>query len=277
MLNGEQSEIVVDIIRKTARMMMTDRPTRILHRINTLIDAQEALVPECFLLPLSSCLKKAIEKSTFDSSLLPVSVLSLFNKNCQFHEDNLAALQKLGVRVRKEFRTQPEDLVIGDDGAVLSGLYDDLGTYRVGHWAAFLQDGTCVNGDKPRQVMRFAEEWSERVQLGNSEWRKPKPALMIALLANDVGDPRTNPEPPVWHHLGLAVLLWKDKVKADQVLEISSQLSQKQNVERGLAIAAHILPETSHWLKFAKLDIPKWELKFAIPIAARKLVIGDRG
>jgi hypothetical protein len=276
MLSVEQGEIIVDLVRKTVRSMHTDHK-RLFHRINSIIEAQEAEVPEYFLLPFSSSLRKAIESTRFDASALPVSIASLFNKHQRYRSENLIALGNLAARIREQFNAKPEEAVIAEHAMALLGLYEDLGAYPVAHWAAFLQDGTCVDGDEPRDMMPFAKEWSEEVYLGDSDWRKPKPVLMIALLARHVGDPATNPDPPVWHHLGLAVLLWKDRVDANQVLEIGSRLSQKQNVEKGLVIAAQIFPEISSWLNSADLEMPKWERRFAIPIAARRLVVGERG
>jgi hypothetical protein len=275
MLNGEQNEIVVDLIRKTVRMMRTD-PCRLLRRIEALVEAQEAQVPDHFLLPFSACLSRAIESSRFDLSAAPISVVSLFRKNQQYRSQNLVTLQSLGVRIRKEFRVQPDEAVLAEDGAALAALYEDIGAYPVSHWAAFLRDGTCVNGDKPRALKPFAEEWSERVQIGDSSWRKPKPALMIALLAQYIGDPTNNPVPPMWHHLGLAVLVWKDRIAANEILAIGSKINKRDSAERGLAITAHIFPELSKWLNAASIEMPKWERRFAIPIAARRIIAGEK-
>ncbi len=277
MLSAEQASIVVDLIRKTARTRIAAKPARILNRINSIIEAQEAMVPECFLLPLCSCLKQVIWKSQFDSSLLPISVASLFGKNERYQNENIAALQRLGMRIKREYKVLPENTVLGDDAAVLPGLYEDMGTYPGKHWAAYLGDGTCINGDKPRPVMTFSEDWTELVRVDKALWRKPKPALLVAMLAMHVGDPSMNPAPPMWHHLGLAVLLWKDKVKAGKIVEVGDKLAQREDVERGLAIIAHILPEIGSWLNSSKLEMPKWEHKFAIPIASRRIVLGDHG
>jgi hypothetical protein len=82
--------------------------------------------------------------------------------------------------------------------------------------------------------------------------------------------------PPVWPHLGTALLLWKDSIGAEQIHSLGTQLGQVNEVERGLAIIAHIFPELQDWVRAQKLSIPMWERKYAVPIAARRIMIGGR-
>ena len=275
MLNTDQSEIVVDLIRKNARILRRER-FKALRLINSLIWAREAHVPEPFLLPFSCSLRKAIEGTRFDQSALPSAVGSLFMRNRRCSVDNLAALEDFGVRIREEFGCTTEDAVLAGDGAALAGLYQDPGAFQAADWTALLRDGTCANGGRPRMLRPPAKEWSEKIQFCKACWRKPKPALLITLFAAHIGDPTTSPIPPMWPHLGLALLAWKDRIGVKEVLELGSKLVQREEVERGLAIAAHIFPELAKWAEPEKLGIPAWERKFAVPLAARRLKLGER-
>jgi hypothetical protein len=275
MLNLEQSRIAVDLIRKNARIMRRER-IKILRHINSLLDAQEAQIPEQLLLPFSSNLRKAIEAIPFDMSSLPIAVASLFNKNQDLSLENLKALKSFCNRIQGEFGAETEDAVLSGDGAALAGLYHDSGAYLAVYWAAVLKDGTCANGERPKALGPPEMEWSEQIQFGNSFWRVPKPALLITLFAAHVGDPTTSPTPPMWPHLGLALLVWKDRIGLKEVLELGGKLAQREEVERGLAIAAHIFPELAKWVNLEELELPVWERKFAVPLAARKLVLGER-
>jgi hypothetical protein len=273
MLNSIQREIVMDLIRRNSRMIRRDK-SHLISRINALVEAGEAAVPDQFLLPFSSSLQKALEASRFDQSQLPSSVISLFNKNRHCGTENLASLEKFCTRVRGEFGASTEKAVLSGDGAALSGLYQDPGAYRGAHWAAVLPDGTCANGDKPKSYRPPGNEWSDPIGFGNAVWRRPKPVLLIALLAGHVGDPTISPDRPMWPHLGLAALVYKDRVTANQVLELAGELANRKEAERGLAIVSHIFPELCQWLYSANLVIPNWERKFALSFAAHKLVKG---
>ena len=136
----------------------------------------------------------------------------------------------------------------------------------------------CPNGwrDKRKELRAPQKDWSEKIQFGTVSWRKPKPPLLIALFAKQIGDPKTPPTPPVWNHLGLAILCWKHQIKLSEVVELGSKLGQKEQVARGLAIVAHIFPEIADWVQIEKLSLPKWEKKYAISLAARKLTQGIR-
>jgi hypothetical protein len=255
MINAEQGEIIVDLVRKHARMVRAEgvKPLRM---INALVSAQEAMVPEQFLLPFGSGLRRTIHSVAFDEAALPPFVGALFNKIRRCGDENLAELESFSA-------TMPHDAVLAGDAAALIALYQDPGAFRAGRLKA------VEVGDR-------VEECSEKVQVGRSRSRKPKPVLLIAILAGHLGDPAIAPTPAVWPHLGLALLLWKDKVGVAEVLEHARALNQKSEAERGLAIIAQIFPDLEKWVQTDKLDIPRWERKFAIPIAARRIVSGER-
>ncbi len=275
MLNTTQSRIVTDLVRKKARMLGGEK-LKVLRLMNNLVTAGEALVPEPYLLPFSSSLSRLLEESHFDETSLPPAVGALLNKNRRCRAENLARLERFADRIRREFQAAAHDAVLAGDGAALASLYNDIGAFPIAEWAAVLRDGTYANGGKPKSMAPPAEEWSDLVRIGTTSWRRPKPGLLITLLARHVGDPAVSPMPPVWPHLGAALLLWKDRIPASQILKFGAQLDQLDEVERGLAIIAHIFPELNEWLNARTLSIPKWERKYAVPIAARRIMIGGR-
>lgn len=275
MISAEQREIIVELIRKNARILRGER-FKALRFLNSLMWAQEAHVPEQFLLPFGASLRQALERTGFDQAMLPPGAGSLFIKIRRCGVENLAALQSFGERILKQHSAATEDAVLAGEAAALAGLYQDPGAFPAADWKALLKSGTCANGDKPKEMGPPADEWSERVNFGNACWRKPKPALLVTLLAAHVGDPAASPTPPMWTHLGLAILVWKDQVAAAEILELAGKLAQRAEVERGLAIAAHVFPELADWIKNEKLGIPRWERRYAVPIAARRLVSGER-
>jgi len=275
MLSPAQAEIVVDLIRKNARMLRRER-CKPLRLINSLIWSREAHVPDRFLLPFSSSLSRIVEESRFDRSALPSAVGSLFMRNRRCGAENLAALKAFGAKILKEFGAATEDAVLTGDGAALAGLYQDPGALPAVDLEALLRDGTCANGNQPRELGPPADDWSEKIQFGSARWRKPRPALLITLFAAHVGDASNSPAPPVWPHLGLALLVWKDRVGIKEILDMGKKLKQPAEVERGLAIAAHIFPELAGWIGTQKLAIPRWERRLAIPLAARRIVAGER-
>ena len=275
MITTEQGKIVAGLIRKNARILRGES-FKTLRLINSLIRAREANVPEQFLLPFSFGLRKAIAATRFDKSVLPQAVGSLFIKNRHCTAANLAAMEDFAARIRNEFACETENAVLAADGAALSGLYQDLGAFPGAHWTALLRDGTYANGSNRRMLGMPEDDWSEKTQFGKTFWRKPKPALLVTLLAAHVGSAAAHPTPPMWPHMGLALLAWKESVGVKEILAIGSKLDLLEDVERGLAIAAHIFPELASWVNVDELLIPGWEKKFAIPLAARRLMVGER-
>jgi hypothetical protein len=275
MLNAVQGQIVVGLVRKKARILRGEKfkPLRLMH---SLIWAGEALVPEQYLLPFSSSLTRVIQESHFDRASLPPAVGSLLNINERCRKDNFARLQRFAGRIEKEFSSPTRDAVLAGEGGALAVIYGDLGAFPVTEWAALLRDGRYANGSHPIDMAPPAEDWSDAIPFGQIRWRRPKPTLLIALLARHIGDPGMSPMPPVWPHLGAALFLWREKIGMDEVLRLSNDLRQRGDVERGLAIIAQIFPELQEWVDNTKLSIPRRERKYAVPIAARRIVIGGR-
>jgi hypothetical protein len=221
-------------------------------------------------------LRKALDATRFDRSVLPQSVGSLILKNGRCGDENLAAIQVLASRIKDEFGCGAENSVLAGDGAVLSGLHQDLSAFPVAHLSALLQDGTYVNGTRWKKLGAPVNDWSETTQFGASLWRRPKPVLLITLLASHVGNPAAPPTPPMWTHLGRAILMWRDQVSAQEVLALGRALEVTEDAVHGLAIISHIFPEIQPWTMFGTLKIAGWEKRFAVPLAARRLVMGER-
>ena len=274
-LSVDQVEIVKNLIRRNARIEKQER-FKALRFINRLVWAIEASIPDEFLMPFSSSLRQAIDWNSFDESTLPPGPASLFNKINRCSDQNLQSLDSFREKIMEEYNAASQDTVLAGEGAALAGLYHDPGAFPTVHWEGLMENGLCANGEKPRKYGSPLKSWSEPVQFGHSQWRKPKPALLITLLASSVGDPSSPLMPPIWTHLGLALLLYKDNLSIDEILDIGTRLEQRDEVERGIAIAAHLFSELDEWVDFRRLSIPKWERKFAIPIAARRITIGER-
>jgi hypothetical protein len=275
MLNSYQIRTIKKLISKKAKIIRGEKlaPLRLM---NALVSAREAHVPEQYLLPFSSSLKRVLDGSRFDRAALPPIVGSLLNKNRLYGAKNLAALEQFAARIAAEFGAAPSEAVLAGEGAALIGLYSDPGAFPAGQWTALLKDGTYANGGRPFKMAPPAEGWSEEIRLGNALWRKPKPELLLTLFARHVGDPDAAPTPPMWPHLGTALMVWKDRIAVTGVLELGIRLGQKDEVERGLAIAAQIFPELEGWAEAERFSIPRWERKYAIPLAARRIIMGER-
>lgn len=275
MLNSNQIQIIKKLISREAKIIRGEKlaPLRLM---NVLVDAREAHVPEHFLLLFISSLKRILDGSRFDRAALPPIVGSLLNKNRLYGAENLAALKEFAARIEAEFGAAAVDSVLVGEGAALAGLYCDPGAFPSVQWAALLKDGIYANGSRPLKMAPPVEEWSQEIRLGDTLWRKPGPELLLTLLAHHVGDPGAAPIPPMWPHLGTALLVWKGRVEVKEVLKVGALLGQKDKVERGLAIAAHIFPELEKWIEAERFSIPRWERKYAIPIAARRIQMGER-
>jgi hypothetical protein len=275
MLNMTQGGLVVGLVRKKARVLRGEklRPLRLMH---SLIMAGEALIPDQYLLPFASSLSRILENTPYDQDTLPNVVGSLINKNLRCRKENLETLERFAERIKREFQSASHHAVLAGDVAALAGLYGDAGAFPVTECSALLSDGRYANGSRPKEMLPPAEEWSEVVPIGTTPWRRAKPAFMIALFARHIGDASASPTLPVWPHLGAALLLWKDRIGVEEILHLGVKLGQNDEVERGLAIIARIFPELKAWVKPEKLSIPKWERKYAVPIAARRIMIGRK-
>jgi hypothetical protein len=273
MLSTKQGEIIVGLVRRHAQALRLE-PVSTRRLVSNLIQAEEALVPERFLMPVGACLQGIAKNANIEESALPLYVRYLFNETRRCSAENIEALKRFGKSIFARYGAATEDAVLAGDVAALATLYENAGAFPAQDFEALLKNGTCANGEMPKLMRPPAEEWSTKVRMGATEWRKPKPALLIALFARHVGDPVTPPMPPMWPHLGLALLSWKDRIAVKEVIEISEKLGRRQEVECGIVIAGCIFPEIQEWVYAGELKMPRWE-KLAARIAARRLVLAN--
>ncbi len=100
--------------------------------------------------------------------------------------ESFKTLRHINALVRAREANVPENFLL-PFSAALSGLYEDPGAFPGSHWAALLRDGTYASDRSRRMLGLPADDWSEKIRFGNASWRKPKPALLITLLAAYVG------------------------------------------------------------------------------------------
>src|ERR1051326_4646068 len=96
---------------------------------------------------------------------------------------------------------------------------------------------------------------------------------LAVTLAGRVGNPRVSPVPPLWPLLALLLLVWRDWLSAQRLMQQAAWLGMDTEVERGLAIVAYLFPELQEWTADIPFRMPLWERTFAVPIAARKLAV----
>src|SRR5262249_42705833 len=89
---------------------------------------------------------------------------------------------------------------------------------------------------------RLSETAREYAFLQNSEH------VPVALAAR-AGTPRVPPRPPLWPLLALLLLGWRDTVSGEGIMERAADLRAQDEVQRGLAIVAHLVPELQAWLE----------------------------
>jgi len=184
--------------------------------------------------------------ASLEESVLPLSIRSLICEIRRGGAANLAALDGFGAGIRARYGARTEDAVLAGDAAALAALYGDAGAFKPAGWEVLLKDGTCANGTKTRKLAPPADAWSEEFQFGAARWRRPGPAL----------------------------LLWKDSTPVAGVLKLAYGLGCRDEVEHGLAIASHIFPELKEWAHPEWWwSMPQWERKWAVPLAARRVVL----
>lgn len=99
---------------------------------------------------------------------------------------------------------------------------------------------------------------------------------LAVTLAGRVGNARIAPDPPVWPLLGILLLGWRESLDADRLRKHARKANNLADVERGLAITVHLFPELAGWLAEVELNLPRWEQRLAVPVAARRLTAFDR-
>ena len=105
--------------------------------------------------------------------------------------------------------------------------------------------GLCLVplGPLAELVRHNSRRWND----GAQTWRVPRRELMLTLLAARLGDPLAHPDPPLWHHLALLLLLWPETEGRELVLEHAARLGLLAQVGRGLAVLGPLFPELQGW------------------------------
>ena len=182
----------------------------------------------------------------------------------------------------------PMPVLLGD-AAVLLSFYGTLDAFEASLWVVavegtgrrLMRSGTvevvsaspfdlrvCSAGLLEEPLKRF----SRVEEAGGVEWCVPTDELLLVLMAARLGDSRAALLPPMWFHLAVAMLGWRDRVDFDEILELAEDLELVACVHRGLAITAAVFPEIDILVSPRKLDIPRWERLLALPLAARRVV-----
>jgi hypothetical protein len=198
---------------------------------------------------------------------------------------NARLLSMLAERVG--FAGEPtSDAMLLGDAALLAGLYGSLGAFPLrlplaatlsatdgGGEPLYLRGRGGVLGVVPlgplaELVRNNSRRWNDGVQT----WRVPRRELMLTLLAARLGDPLAHPDPPLWHHLALLLLLWPENEGRQLVLEHAARLGLLAQVGRGLAVLGHLFPELQRWAGGGRIQLSLLARSLAVPLAARALV-----
>jgi hypothetical protein len=100
---------------------------------------------------------------------------------------------------------------------------------------------------------------------------------LAAVLSCRIGNPRVPPTPPLWPLLAILLLGWGNAIPIARVMQQSSVAGMEYEAQRGFLIVVYLFPELKWWLAGIALKMPHWERILAVPLAARKLVLLDKG
>jgi hypothetical protein len=103
-------------------------------------------------------------------------------------------------------------------------------------------------------------------------WRVPRRELMLTLLVARLGDPLAHPDPTLWHHLALLLMLWPEAEGRQEVLVHAARLGLLAQVGRGLAVLGNLFPELQGWVGSGRIQMSLITRSVAVPLAARALV-----
>lgn len=201
-------------------------------------------------------------------------------------ESNRRLLDMLAERVGLAGEATSDALLVGD-AALLAGLYGTLSAFPLRLPLAATASAFDAGAGLPlylharggmlgilpldalaELVRNNSRRWSD----GTHTWRVPRRELMLTLLAARLGDPLAHPDPPLWHHLGLLLMLWPEVEGRDLVLEHAARLGLLAQVGRGLAVIGHLFPELAGWPGSGRIQLSLLTRSFAVPLAARALV-----
>jgi hypothetical protein len=199
---------------------------------------------------------------------------------------NARLLAMLAERLGLAGESTTDALLLGDAG-LLAGLYGSLGAFPLRLPLAATMSATDSGDGLPLYLrakggvlgivplgplVELVRHNSRRWNDGTHTWRVPRRELMLTLLASRLGDPLAHPDPPLWHHLALLLLLWPENEGRDVVLENAARLGLLAQVGRGLAVLGHLFPELQGWAGGGQIQLSLLARSLAVPLAARALV-----
>lgn len=195
-------------------------------------------------------------------------------------------LEELGRRLDGDGQPTAEAVLLGD-AALMALLYGDAAAFPLRLTIA----GVAVTGDAHTQIelhlrmaggkpvtaplgplgdvaRRDGRAWAH----GGRTWRLPSRELLLALLIARVGDPLAHPDPPLWHHLAIALGVWRETLDHQRLFDCAARLGLSPPLRRGMALLARLLPELAPppATRLPQLSWP--ERTLAVPLSARKLV-----
>ncbi|MCP4901674.1 MAG: hypothetical protein GY906_32320 [bacterium] len=179
--------------------------------------------------------------------------------------------------------------VLLGDGATLLGLYSCMGAFPGSLWIAGIARDT-LNGEPsatlesltaaPAEIRvapcgaltELLDDCTQEITLDGQSWLVPTGELLIALLAARVGDPESTPLPPVWVHLALAMARFGDTIDHGLVHGITHHLGLDERAQRGFAVGHQLIPSILESPFVDSAQLPFWERKLAVPLAAKRLL-----
>lgn len=269
-----------EVVRAAARAAEGESATAVgLDRLCA--QARQRGVPERLLRP-----SLVIAARSWSDETLPLTLSRQLAVSDGTEVFNVRLLAMLAERVGLAGESTSDALLLGDAG-LLAGLYGSLGAFPLRLPLAATLSATDGGGDGPLYLRgrggvlgvvplgplaELVRHNSRRWNDGTQSWRVPRRELMLTLLAARLGDPLAHPDPPLWHHLALLLLLWPENEGRGLVLEHAARLGLLAQVGRGLAVLGHLFPELQGWAGGGQIQLSLLARSLAVPLAARALV-----
>ena len=284
-MTRDQLQLAKDLIRWTGRGLRReyDAVSGLLEACsNATVDGS---LPAQVLAPALAALYAVTEDLGFGDSQLRVRFPGVLQQLERFEKENGALLTSLAERAKQPGLNDRPPILLGDVSLALTlfrtlralparfcvvGSPAGVDGSAVDHFLMSAGD-SCIAGSEGRFAELQADAWRE-VGAGDCLWRVPRPELQAMLWAARVGEPESPPTVPAWVYLGIVLKGCKGEMDTHAVLRLAEQLGLSEAVQRGLVIEAILFPELKREPFMKHLDVPAWEMLFATPIAARKLV-----
>ena len=270
-----------EVVRAAARVAQGESTTA--SRFESLCQAaRERGVPERLLRPFL-----VIAARGWSDETLPLALSRQLSKSDGVGDANKRLMRSLADRVGLAGESTENALLVGD-APLLAGLYGSLEAFALRLPLAATATATDSGNGLPL-VLRarggvlgvvalgplagMLRNHSRRWTDGARAWRVPRRELMVTLLAARLGDPMAHPDPPLWHHLGLLLMLWSEPDGRTLVIEHAVRLGLLSQVARGLAVLGNLFPELQGWAgNSGQVQLSLLTRSLAVPLSARALV-----